>query len=227
VRAAGINVCCGGIVGIGEAAEDRVGMIATLAGLPVHPESVPINMLVQVEGTPLASGAKLDALEFVRTVAVARITMPKSMVRLSAGREDMSEEKDASSVLPRRRQLDLLRPQAPHRAQSGARSRHGPARQARPAADATLIAPSGGDARQPFPKISCKFPTQRNTGLQLVFVDRLAEQLPATETFERLPVQPMTVQQGPRCSALEHHEFAASGASGRHRRKQRRKYPGH
>jgi biotin synthase len=99
VRAAGINVCCGGIVGIGEAAEDRVGMIATLAGLPVHPESVPINMLVQVEGTPLASGAKLDALEFVRTVAVARITMPKSMVRLSAGREDMSEETQALCFL--------------------------------------------------------------------------------------------------------------------------------
>jgi biotin synthase len=99
VRAAGINVCCGGIVGIGEAAEDRVGMIATLAGLPVHPESVPINMLVQVEGTPLASGAKLDALEFVRTVAVARITMPKSMVQLSAGREDMSEETQALCFL--------------------------------------------------------------------------------------------------------------------------------
>jgi biotin synthase len=99
VRAAGINVCCGGIVGMGEAAEDRVGMIATLAGLPVHPESVPINMLVQVEGTPLASGAKLDALEFVRTVAVARITMPKSMVRLSAGREDMSEETQAQCFL--------------------------------------------------------------------------------------------------------------------------------
>jgi biotin synthase len=99
VRAAGINVCCGGIVGMGEAAEDRVGMIATLACLPVHPESVPINMLVQVEGTPLARGAKLDALEFVRAVAVARITMPKSMVRLSAGREDMSEETQALCFL--------------------------------------------------------------------------------------------------------------------------------
>jgi biotin synthase len=92
VRDAGIAVCCGGIVGMGEGAEDRAGMIATLASLPVHPESVPINMLVQVEGTPLATGATLDPIEFVRTIAVARICMPKSVVRLSAGREDMSEE---------------------------------------------------------------------------------------------------------------------------------------
>src|SRR5262252_5278649 len=84
VREAGINVCCGGIVGMGEAREDRVGMIAALANLPVHPESVPINMLVKVEGTPLADGAQLDPLEFVRTIAVARITMPQSVVRLSA-----------------------------------------------------------------------------------------------------------------------------------------------
>ena len=103
VRAAGIHVCCGGIVGMGEGAEDRVGMIATLASLPVHPESVPINMLVQVEGTPLATGdtkaAKLDPLEFVRTIAVARICMPKSVVRLSAGREDMTEEAQALCFL--------------------------------------------------------------------------------------------------------------------------------
>src|SRR5471032_612420 len=99
VREAGINVCCGGIVGMGEALEDRVGMIATLASLPAHPESVPINMLVQVEGTPLATGKTLDPLEFVRTIAVARITMPKSMVRLSAGREDMSEETQALCFL--------------------------------------------------------------------------------------------------------------------------------
>jgi biotin synthase len=92
VRDAGINVCCGGIVGMGEGLDDRVGMIATLANLPVHPESVPINMLVQVEGTPLSGAAKLDPLDFVRTVAVARIAMPASVVRLSAGREDMSEE---------------------------------------------------------------------------------------------------------------------------------------
>jgi biotin synthase len=103
VRTAGINVCCGGIVGMGEGADDRAGMIAALASLPVHPESVPINMLVQVEGTPLSAGAAeappLDALEFVRTIAVARIAMPKSMVRLSAGREDMSEETQALCFL--------------------------------------------------------------------------------------------------------------------------------
>ena len=99
VRAAGINVCCGGIVGMGEGLEDRVGMIATLASLPAHPESVPINMLVQVEGTPLASAHKLDPLDFVRTIAVARICMPASVVRLSAGREDMSEETQALCFL--------------------------------------------------------------------------------------------------------------------------------
>jgi biotin synthase len=99
VRDAGINVCCGGIVGMGEGLEDRVGMIATLAALPVHPESVPINMLVQVEGTPLSGTPTLDAFDFVRTIAVARITMPASMVRLSAGREDMSEETQALCFL--------------------------------------------------------------------------------------------------------------------------------
>jgi biotin synthase len=99
VRAAGIHVCCGGIVGMGEGLEDRVGMIAALAGLPVHPESVPINMLVRVEGTPLAEAATLDPLDFVRTIAVARICMPASVVRLSAGREDMSEETQALCFL--------------------------------------------------------------------------------------------------------------------------------
>ena len=99
VRSAGIHVCCGGIVGMGEGLEDRVGMIATLASLPVHPESVPINMLVQVAGTPLSRAAKLDPLDFVRTIAVARITMPASMVRLSAGRENMSEETQALCFL--------------------------------------------------------------------------------------------------------------------------------
>jgi biotin synthase len=95
VRAAGINVCCGGIVGMGESREDRVGMILALATLPRHPESVPINMLVQVEGTPLATGKAFDPIEFVRTIAVARICMPASVVRLSAGREEMSEETQA------------------------------------------------------------------------------------------------------------------------------------
>ena len=99
VRNAGIHVCCGGIVGMGEGLDDRVGMIATLASLPVHPESVPINMLVKVEGTPLAQEAALDPLDFVRTIAVARIAMPASVVRLSAGREDMSEETQALCFL--------------------------------------------------------------------------------------------------------------------------------
>lgn len=99
VREAGVHVCCGGIVGMGETREDRVGMIEALANLPVHPDSVPINMLVRVEGTPLAGASGLDMIEFVRTVAVARISMPKSMVRLSAGREDMSEETQALCFL--------------------------------------------------------------------------------------------------------------------------------
>jgi biotin synthase len=99
VRAAGIHVCCGGIVGMGEAREDRIGMIATLASLPAHPESVPINMLVKVAGTPLAQENALDPFEFVRTIAVARVTMPRSVVRLSAGREDMSEETQALCFL--------------------------------------------------------------------------------------------------------------------------------
>ena len=99
VREAGLHVCCGGIVGMGETREDRVGMIATLASLPVHPESVPINMLVKVAGTPLGQEGALDAIEFVRTVAAARICMPRSMVRLSAGREDMSDETQALCFL--------------------------------------------------------------------------------------------------------------------------------
>ncbi len=99
VRTAGIHVCCGGIVGMGESLDDRIGMIATLANLPRHPESVPINMLVRVEGTPLANEGALDPLDFVRTIAVARICMPRSVVRLSAGREDMSEETQALGFL--------------------------------------------------------------------------------------------------------------------------------
>ncbi|MGA8262188.1 MAG: biotin synthase BioB [Arenicellales bacterium] len=99
VRDAGINVCCGGIVGMGEGRRDRAGLIATLAALPEPPQSVPINMLVQVPGTPLYGQAELDPLEFVRTVAVARITMPASYVRLSAGRESMSDELQALCFL--------------------------------------------------------------------------------------------------------------------------------
>ncbi|MDA5192483.1 biotin synthase BioB [Govanella unica] len=99
VRDAGINVCCGGIVGMGEDRSDRAGMLITLANMPKHPESVPINMLVQVEGTPLDHENQMDALEFVRTIAVARILMPASFVRLSAGREDMSDETQALCFL--------------------------------------------------------------------------------------------------------------------------------
>ena len=99
VRDAGMNVCCGGIVGMGEGRRDRAGMLKTLATMPRHPESVPINLLVQVEGTPLAGTAPLDILEFVRTIAVARVLMPKSFVRLSAGREAMSDEAQALCFL--------------------------------------------------------------------------------------------------------------------------------
>jgi biotin synthase len=99
VRNAGINVCCGGIVGMGETRQSRAGLIAQLANLNPYPESVPINHLVQVEGTPLYGTAALDPLEFVRTIAAARITMPKAMVRLSAGRQEMSEAVQALCFL--------------------------------------------------------------------------------------------------------------------------------
>ena len=99
VRRAGIKVCCGGIVGMGETRAQRAGLIAALANLDPHPESVPINDLVQVEGTPLEGAPKLDWSEFVRTIACARITMPTSMVRLSAGRSDMPESVQALCFL--------------------------------------------------------------------------------------------------------------------------------
>jgi biotin synthase len=95
VRDADINVCCGGIVGMGEKAQDRIEMLHTLATLPEHPQSVPINQLVRVAGTPLAQAESLDPFEFVRTIAVARILMPRSHVRLSAGRAQMSDELQA------------------------------------------------------------------------------------------------------------------------------------
>ena len=99
VRNAGINVCCGGIVGMGESRRARAGLIVQLANLDPYPESVPINHLVQVEGTPLHGAEALDPLEFVRTIAAARITMPKAMVRLSAGRREMSDELQALCFL--------------------------------------------------------------------------------------------------------------------------------
>jgi len=99
VREAGLNVCCGGIIGMGEERRDRVGLLVELASLPEHPQSVPINNLVQVEGTPLDGTEPIDPLEFVRTIAVARIMMPASVVRLSAGRMEMSDEMQALCFL--------------------------------------------------------------------------------------------------------------------------------
>ena len=99
VREAGLKTCCGGIVGMGESRAQRAGLLQTLANLPEHPGSVPINRLVQVEGTPLHGTALLDPFEFVRTIAVARLLMPKSVVRLSAGRAEMSEELQAMCFL--------------------------------------------------------------------------------------------------------------------------------
>ena len=99
VRDAGIAVCCGGILGLGETLDDQASLIATLASLPVPPESVPINALVRVEGTPLANEAPVDPIAFVRVIAAARITMPRSVVRLSAGREAMTDEAQALCFL--------------------------------------------------------------------------------------------------------------------------------
>ena len=99
VRRAGIKVCCGGIVGMGESQADRAEMLRTLANLKPHPESVPINMLVRVEGTPLAGADDLDGIEFVRTLAAAKVMMPASVIRLSAGREQMTDEMQALCFL--------------------------------------------------------------------------------------------------------------------------------
>ena len=121
VRDAGMIVCCGGIVGMGEERNDRVGLLQQLANLPHHPESVPINMLVKIEGTPLADVDDLDPFEFVRTVAVARILMPQSYVRLSAGRQEMNDEAQAlcfmagaNSIFYGERLLTTDNPEANH-----------------------------------------------------------------------------------------------------------------
>ncbi|HKT42353.1 MAG TPA: biotin synthase BioB [Rhodanobacteraceae bacterium] len=95
IRAAGLKTCCGGIVGMGETRAQRAGLLQALANLPEHPQSVPINQLVPVPGTPLADAGNIDPFEFVRTIAVARVVMPKSIVRLSAGRQQMSDEMQA------------------------------------------------------------------------------------------------------------------------------------
>ena len=99
VRNSGMKVCAGGIVGMGEQQKDRAGLLMELANLPVHPESVPINMLVKVAGTPMANEADLDPFEFIRTIAVARLMMPKSYVRLFAGREEMNEQMQAMAFM--------------------------------------------------------------------------------------------------------------------------------
>ena len=99
VRAAGMKVCCGGILGMGEQATDRIEMLTTLANLPEHPESVPINMLIPIPGTPLADAAPIEPLDFVRIIALARIMMPRSYVRLSAGRTAMTDEMQALCFL--------------------------------------------------------------------------------------------------------------------------------
>jgi biotin synthase len=99
VRDAGLNVCCGGIVGMGESPRDRAQLLVTLASLPEQPQSVPINQLVRVPGTPLAAAPPVDPFDFIRTIAVARIMMPRAQVRLSAGRETMSDELQALALL--------------------------------------------------------------------------------------------------------------------------------
>jgi biotin synthase len=121
VREADINVCCGGIIGMGESRNDRVSLLQQLANLPEHPESVPVNMLMQVEGTPLAGVDSIDPLEFVRTIAVARMLMPCSFVRLSAGRTEMSDEMQAlcffagaNSIFYGERLLTTDNPEADH-----------------------------------------------------------------------------------------------------------------
>lgn len=121
VRSAGLKVCSGGIVGLGESRNDRIGLLQQLANLPVQPESVPINMLVKIEGTPLADAADLDPFEFVRTIAVARILMPRSFVRLSAGRQEMNDQMQslcflagANSIFYGERLLTTDNPEANH-----------------------------------------------------------------------------------------------------------------
>ena len=99
VRDAGLKVCCGGIIGMGETVRDRAQLLVTLAQLPEHPQSVPINQLVRVPGTPLANAATVDPFDFIRTIAVARIMLPRAQVRLSAGRETMSDELQALALL--------------------------------------------------------------------------------------------------------------------------------
>ena len=139
VRAAGVKVCCGGIVGMGESRTDRAGLLAQLANLPEHPESVPINNLVQVEGTPLYGTDTLSPLELVRCVAVARILMPGSVIRLSAGRTEF-ERGGPGALLPGRRGFHLLRRPAADDAESRVQRRHGDVRGPRTGRPAAPVA---------------------------------------------------------------------------------------
>ena len=116
VRRAGVEVCCGGIIGMGESVEDRAGLLQTLANLDPHPESVPINALVAVPGTPLQDRPPIDPLDLVRMVATARAA-DAAIARAALGRAALAHPRGASALLPRRRQLDLLRRQAPHHRQ--------------------------------------------------------------------------------------------------------------
>ncbi len=138
VREAGIHVCCGGIVGMGETLDDRVGMMATLAALPVHPESVPINMLVQVKGTPLSRYAQTRSARFCAHHR-GRAHHHAGVGGAAIGRARRHERGDPGALFPRRRQFDLLRTEAADHAQSRARSRYAIAGQARPAADGLIV----------------------------------------------------------------------------------------
>jgi biotin synthase len=128
VRNSGMNVCSGGIVGMGEKQDDRIDMLVTLANLPEHPQSVPINMLIPIEGTPLGTVEQIDPIDFIRTIATARIMMPQSYVRLSAGRENMSDETQAlcflagaNSIFTGEQLLTAKNPDADHDARLFAR----------------------------------------------------------------------------------------------------------
>ena len=129
VRGAGMKVCSGGIVGMGEQAKDRAGLLMALANLPRHPESVPINMLVKVKGTPLENQENLDPFEFIRTIAVARIMMPASHVRLSAGREKMNEQMQAMCFMAG--QIRFLWLQVADHPEPGRKQRHAAVQAAR------------------------------------------------------------------------------------------------
>ena len=119
VREAGLKVCSGGIVGLGEETKDRIGLLFELATLPIHPESVPINMLVPMQGTPLAEVEKLDVTEWIRTIAVARIIMPKSYIRLSAGRESLSDADQALAFMAGANSLSNLGNMGPSSSSQG------------------------------------------------------------------------------------------------------------